>query len=132
MENNRQSNLQDILKNVQRLNTASVVTTASTAISTVLIPIIITLINKIEETNNTTLIIALSTICIISIISMVFGIITMNSNKGADNELRQSVSDLENFINEYFEVKDGLVNAKDGVDPKAMSQKLLKKYVKHS
>ena len=119
----------EIFNKVRQGNAGSIVTTTSATVSAVLLPIIITLINKISETNNTTLIIALSIICVTTIISTIIGGVIMNVNKGASNALKKDLDDIANLINENFEVKNDEVCPIHTADIKTISQKIPKKLV---
>ncbi len=119
----------EILKHVREGNTHSVVATASTAISTTLVPIIVMLINKMGDTDNSTLIIALSLICVVTIICAVFGTVAMNSKKGALEALAADLNDMEKLVNDHFEIHLGEVQLKKGVSVDGVCKAVPKKLV---
>ena len=119
----------EISNKAQKSNTGSVLTGT---ISAILGPIIITILNQLNNTNNTILIIALSIICCITIVSTIVGIVIVNSNKGAVHALQKDLDGIESVMNEYFEKMGEEVEIKKGVDVHQMSKKIPKKMVKNS
>ncbi|MBQ4875424.1 MAG: hypothetical protein HRK26_04895 [Rickettsiaceae bacterium H1] len=119
-----------IFDKVKKSNSGSVITTASATISGVLIPIIYMLLDRINDTSNNTLIIALSAICGVTIVSTVIGMIIMNINKGSSNALEKDLDGVESFINQHFEIKNGKIIAKGDTDMSKMSATMPKKMMK--
>ncbi len=117
----------------QKTNTSKVgqvLTGTSATVSAILVPIIITMLNQISSSTNSTVIIALSIICCITIVSTVFGIVMTRDDKGAINALNKDLDDIEHLINDHFEQDNDVVKPKVDASIDTIAKKLPKKMVK--